>query len=153
VTGHRLAALLVVGLGYLVAVSVAVVVTVAIIFAPAALPDGGAHGSLFALLRDLPAFLIIVFMWTVSCALPGFLFAIALGERRGWEGTRDYAVAGLANVVPSLAIFAVFVGSPFEMPMMVAGAFPGGLAGGAAYWLSAGRIVAGRRGLARRDVA
>ena len=150
-TSSRLLTIALVVAGYLVAVCVAVVVTVALILAPSALPDGGARGSFFALLRELPAFLIIGFVWTVSCALPGFIVAILLGESLRWDRWRDYAIAGLVNAVPSLAVFAIFVGSPFEMPSMVVASFPGGFAGGAAYWFTAGRLVAGRRGFARAD--
>ncbi|MCO5145750.1 MAG: hypothetical protein M9895_06165 [Aquamicrobium sp.] len=152
-TGRRIATILIVGFGYLVAVCAAVVVTVALIFSPFALPDDGANGSLFSLLGDLPFILAVGFFWTVSCALPGFIVAILLGESERWEHWWAYAVAGLANAVPSLAIFGVFVGSPFEMPSMVMASFPGGFAGGAAYWLSAGRLVARRRAVASTDVA
>lgn len=149
--GRNAATLLLVSAGYLIAVSVAVVVTVGLILAAAALPDGGAYGSFFALMRDLPAMLAIGFAWTISCALPGFVVAIVLGESRLWDRWRDYAVAGVANAGASLAIFAVAFGSPFDMPSMVAASFPGGFAGGAAYWFSVGRLVARRRHTAARD--
>ena len=152
-SGQRLFTIALVASGYVVAVCVAVVVTVALILAPSALPDGGARGSIFALLRDLPAFLTIGFVWTVSCALPGFIVAILIGESLRWDRWRDYAIAGLANAAPSLAIFAVFVGSPFDMPSMVVASFPGGFAGGAAYWFSVGRLVARGRAIASADVA
>lgn len=151
--GRGIATLLLVAAGYPVAVSVAVVVTVGLILAAAALPDGGAYGSFFALLRHLPAMLAMGFLWTFSCALPGFVVAIVLGESRRWDHWRDYAVAGLLNAGASLAIFAVFFASPLDVPMMVAASFPGGFAGGAAYWFSLGRLVARRRHVASADVA
>lgn len=151
--GRGIATLLIVGFGYMVAVCVAVVVTVALVLAPSVLPDAGASGSVLALLRDLPLILVFGFVWTVSCALPGFVVAILLGERGQWDRWRSYALAGLVNAVPSLAIFAAFVGSPFEMPSMVAAVFPGGFAGGAAYWFSAGWLIARRRAVAATDVA
>ena len=152
-TGRRIATLLIVGFGYLVAVCVAVVVTVALIFAPSALPDDGANGALFSLLGDLPFILAVGFFWTFSCALPGFVVAVLWGESERWEHWWAYAVAGLANAASSLAIFGVFVGSPFEMPSMVAASFAGGFAGGAADGFSAGRLVARRRAVASADVA
>ncbi|MBL8577637.1 MAG: hypothetical protein JNK47_10450 [Mesorhizobium sp.] len=132
--------------GYVVAVCVAVAVTEAIMLAPAAIPDGGANGSLLGLLPDLPGMFVIGFFWTFLCALPGFVVAIIIGERRGWSRWRDYATAGLLNVIPSLAFFWGFAGSPFSMPLLIVSALPGGFVGGVAYWIVAGRFVAlGRR--------
>jgi hypothetical protein len=131
--------------GYFMAVCTAVVVTEAIMVAPMALPDGGANGSILALLPDFPGMFIVGFFWTFICALPGFIVAIVLGERWGWSRWTSYAFAGAANALPSLAIFAGLAGSPFAMPSMVVGAFPGGFAGGGAYWFAAGRTIAGRR--------
>ena len=151
--GRGIATLLLAAAGYPVAVSVAVVVTVGLILAAAAFPDGGAYGSFYALLRDLPAMLAIGFTWTFTCALPGFVVAVLLGESRQWDRWRDYAVAGLVNAGASLAIFAIVFASPFDMPTMVAASLPGGFAGGAAYWFSLGRLVARRRHVASADVA
>jgi hypothetical protein len=131
--------------GYFFAVCAAVVVTEAIMVAPMALPDEGASGSIVALVPDFPGMFVVGLFWTFICALPGFIVAIIIGERRGWSRWTSYALAGTANVVPSLAIFAGLAGAPFTMPSMVVGAFPGGFAGGAAYWFAAGRMVAGRR--------
>lgn len=131
--------------GYLVAVCAAVVVTEAIMVAPMALPDQGANGSIVAFLPDFPGMFVVGFFWTFICALPGFIVAIFIGERRGWSRWTSYAVAGAANALPSLAIFAGLAGSPLVVPAMVLGAFPGGFAGGAAYWFSAGRTIASRR--------
>jgi hypothetical protein len=132
--------------GYGIAVAAATIVTVVVMLAPTALPDGGARGSFFQSVAELaPAMLVIGFFWTFGCALPGFVVAMILGERSRWRGWKIYAVAGFFNVMPSLALFAGLAGSPLEMPGMVVGAFPGGLAGGAAYWAGAGRFVAARR--------
>jgi len=132
----------VIAAGYVVAVIVATIVTVAFVLAPSALPDNGAYGTIYGNLDDLPAMLAVGFIWTFPCALPGFIAAILLGERQGWDGWLAYALAGMANAAPSFAIFAAAIGSPFETPMMVVGAFPGGFAGGAVYWFTAGRLVA-----------
>lgn len=138
----------VISAGYVIAVTVATVVTVAFVLAPSALPDNGAYGTIYGNLADLPAMLTVGFIWTFPCALPGFIAAVLLGERQGWDRWLAYALAGMANAVPSFAIFAATIGSPFEIPMMVAGAFPGGFAGGAAYWFTAGRLIARWRTIA-----
>lgn len=134
-----------IALGYFPAVAAATIVTVALMLAPTALPDDGAWGSIYASLRELPIVLAGGFIWTFICALPGFVIAILLSEASHWRGWRSYALAGCCNVAPSLAISAGLAGTPLEMPGMVAAAFPGGLAGGAAYWASAGRFAAARR--------
>lgn len=132
--------------GYVIAVTAAVIVTVVLMLAPTALPDNGAQGSFFATVAELmPAMLIVGFFWTFICALPGFVLAIVIGERSRWSGLWTYAVAGFFNVIPSLAMFGGLAGSPFEIGGMTIAAFPGGLAGGAAYWKCAGRFVALRR--------
>ena len=136
--------LLCVGAGYVVAVSAAVIVTVGLILTPEILRHM-AGGAALSLLRDLPAMLALGFVWTFSCALPGFVVAIVLGERRSWDRWHRYALAGLANAAPSLAIFGLVFGSPFDAPPMVVASFPGGFAGGAAYWFSTGRLLARRR--------
>lgn len=135
--------------GYVIAVTVAVFVTVVIMLSPTALPDNGAQGSIFATLAQLmPAALVVGFFWTFLCAWPGFLVAIVLGETSRWQGWLPYAKAGFVNVIPSLAIYGGMAGSPFQMPMMVLASFFGGFAGGVAYWLCAGRFVALRRKVA-----
>jgi hypothetical protein len=135
--------------GYGVAVAAATLVAVILMLAPTALPDDGARESPFRTMAELaPAMLVIGFFWTFLCALPGFIVAIVVGERSRWRGWKVYSVAGFFNVMPSLALFGGFAGSPLEMPGMVAAAFPGGLAGGAAYWAGAGRFVAAHRRLA-----
>ncbi len=131
--------------GYIAAVCVAVVVTEAVMLSPAALPDDGANGSVLGLLPDLPGMFVIGFFWTFLCALPGFVVAIIIGERRGWSRWRDYATVGLLNVIPSLAFFWGLAGSPFSMPLLIVSALPGGFAGGAAYWMVAGRFIARNR--------
>jgi len=135
--------------GYVVAVVAATFVTVVIMLAPMALPDGGAQGSIFATLGQvMPAAIVVGLYWTFMCAWPGFIVAIMIGERSRWTGFHIYAIAGFANVVPSLLIYSGFAGSPFQMPSMVFASFIGGLAGGAAYWWTTGRIIAARRAAA-----
>jgi len=136
--------------GYLAAVAAASAVTVAMILLPEALPGLGGPAPFRQTVVEIgPPMLAIGFLYTLLCAFPGFVAAIWLGERDRWMRGRTYAAAGFANVVPALLVFWMLSGSPFEMPVMVYASFPGGLAGGAAYWLTAGRIVARRRGAAR----
>lgn len=132
--------------GYFIAVTAAVIVTVVLMLAPTALPDNGAQGSFFATVAELmPGMLVVGFFWTFICALPGFIVAILIGERSRWTGWRIYAAAGFLNVIPSLAMFGALAGSPFGIGGMAIAAFPGGIAGGWAYWVAAGRFVALRR--------
>ncbi len=127
--------------GYFVAVAAAAMATVTLLLAPAVL----SYGSFEAALSDVPAMLALGFIWTFICALPGFIVAIVLGERQAWRGWSVYALAGLLNVIPSFAVLGVLAGSPQGIPDLLFAAFPGGVAGGAAYWAGAGRFVAAYR--------
>lgn len=125
--------------GYVVAVAIATIVTVALLFTPAVLSSGLSDAA------DTPAIMLVGFFWTFVCALPGFVAAIVLGERHAWRHWLAYAVAGLLNVVPAFAIFGGLTGSLSGLTELVLCAFPGGFAGGGAYWAGAGRFVAARR--------
>lgn len=120
--------LLLIVAGYVLAVAVATLVTVALLFAPAALSNGMLAGVRFAV-TDAPV----------------LVFVILLGERLGWRRWHGYAFAGLADVVPSFLVFSVYAGSLLGMADLFLSALPGGFAGGAAYWAGAGRFVAARR--------
>lgn len=136
--------LLLIATGYVLAVAVATVVTVALLFAPSAVSSGTLAGVRFAV-TDAPVIVFVAFFWTFFCALPGFIVAIALGERLGWRRWRSYAFAGLADVVPSFLIFGIYGGSLLGMIEPFLAALPGGFAAGAAYWAGAGRFIAARR--------
>lgn len=125
--------------GYVVAVAVATVVTVALLFVPAVLATGLSDAA------DAPAIVLIGFFWTFVCALPGFVVAVVLGERRAWRHWAAYAFAGLLDVAPAFAVFGGLTGSLAGMTELALCAVPGGFAGGAAYWAGAGRFVAARR--------
>ena len=139
--------------GYLVAVTVAVAVTIAFMLASPMVRGTLAYGSPPSLAGGLAAAFLLGFFWTFLCALPGFVVAVMAGEGRRWRGWVRYALAGMANVVPSLVIFTVIAGPPLTLPAMVAASFPGGFAGGAAYWLAVGRVIAVRRRARLRDSA
>lgn len=132
-------------LGYLVAVTVAVVVTVALMLTSPMIRSTLASGSPPTLAGGLAAAFVVGFFWTFLCALPGFVVAVMVGEGRRWRGWVRYALAGAANVVPSFVIFTALAGSPLTLPAMMAASFPGGFVGGAAYWLAVGRVIAARR--------
>ena len=127
-----------IALAYVAAVAVAALVTVLAMYGWAvAAGDGSAtSGPEFV----SSAFVVGVF-WTFICAWPGFLVFVIVAARLCWRGWVACAAAGTANVIPSLAFFSVLAGSPFEFPGMVLACFPGGLAGGAAYWLAGGMWI------------
>lgn len=139
-----LLSLLLIAAGYVLAVAVATVVTVALLFAPVAASSGSLAAARFTLM-DAPVVMVLGFFWTALCALPGFVVAIVSGEWLGWRRWRSYAFAGLANVVPSFLVFGGFAGSLSGLADPFLSALPGGFAGGAAYWAGAGRFVAAQR--------
>jgi len=126
-------------IGYVVAVAVATAVTVALLFAPSL--ANGLWAGIRSALADAPPILVVGFFWTFICALPGFVVAVVLGERKQWLRWLGYAFAGLADVIPSFAIFGGLTGSLLGTSDLVLAALPGG----AAYWAAAGRLVAARR--------
>lgn len=132
--------------GYLTATIVASVVTVILMFTPSWL-TGGPVGQVAADADVLPGAFFIGLFYTFFCAWPGFIVAILVGERWQFLGWLTYAGLGTLNAVPSLAICTLIFGSPFAIPAMVIASFPGGFAGGAAYWLVAGSLIR------RRDAA
>lgn len=137
--------LLLVAAGYLAAVIVAVFVTVFLIFGTPFFQGETGATTPGELLSELPSILAMGFAWTFPCALPGFIVAIALGEKLRWKSWLPYAIAGFVNAAPALAIFATFIGSISDATGMIVSSFPGGFVGGTAYWFAAGRHVARRR--------
>lgn len=133
-------------LGYFAATIAATVVTVILMFTPSWL-TGGPVGQVAADPDILPGAFFIGFFYTFFCAWPGFIVAILVGERWRFRGWLTFAGLGTLNVVPSLAICTLIFGSPFAIPAIVIASFPGGFAGGAAYWFTAGRSIAARRTL------
>ena len=129
--------------GYGAAVAVAALVTVLEMYGWAVATGEGSATSGPEFVSS--AFVVGVF-WTFICAWPGFVVFVVVAARLRWRGWVSSAAAGAVNVVPSLALFSGLAGSPWEFPGMVPACFPGGLAGGAAYWLAAGRWISHLRG-------
>jgi hypothetical protein len=123
-----------IAIGYVAAVLVAVVV------ASFAMTAQGADG-VTKLHEAIGVGLIVTF----PCALPGFLVAILIAAQFRLRSWLFYAPAGALNAVPSLAIFAVYFGDkPSSLFDLLPFCLSGGLAGGFAYWVSAGRYLGGK---------
>lgn len=137
--------LLLVAIGYVVAVLVAVIVAIVISFGPAALPDNGAQGSVFRMMSEFLPIMWVGLVYTFPFALPGFIVAIYAGERWRWNYWLAYAAAGFANALPAHLLCAAILGSLAELPLVVFGSFVGGFFGGLAYWLVVGRRLAQAR--------
>ena len=127
-----------IALGYVAAVAVAAMVTVLAMYGWA-VADG--EGSATSGPEFVSSGFVIGVFWTFICAGPGFILFVVAAARLRWRGWVPCAAAGAANVIPSLAFFSGLAGSPFEFPGMVAACFPGGFAGGAAYWLAGGMWI------------
>lgn len=134
--------ILLMAFGYGVAVAVAALVTV---LAMLVLALASGNGNSSSALEFVSTGFVVGAFWTFICAFPGFVVVVIIATRRQWRGWMIHAAAGMANVVPSLLIFSGLAGSPFEFSGMVLSCFPGGFAGGAAYWLAGGVWIATQR--------
>ena len=128
--------------GYGVAVAVATAVTLALLLGIALMfdADGGGMAQFW---RDLPMMYSGGFMMTFMYALPGFLLVLVLAWRLGWSRWSHFAVAGAADAVAALLLASFHGGGMGGMlaPGMVLSCVSGGFAGGACYWISAGRFL------------
>ena len=131
--------------GYAVAVVVAVLVSVFIMLLPVALPDQ--DGWNFSPLRDLPDLVGYGLVITAVFAFPGFVVTLVLSNLGRWRRSLPFVAAGGIDALAALMLFGAYGGgSVTYMPVgLVVPCVPGGLAGGAAYWLTAGRFLARRR--------
>jgi hypothetical protein len=132
--------------GYLVAVAIATLVTTFVYIAPSALPDEGRFGSIYRWWADILPFVMLGSAHTFGFALPGFIAAIALGEKLRWVRWGVYSLAGALDAVLAHIFYAQVVGNNLAdvWPLLVASII-GGFVGGAAYWWAAGRFIARRR--------
>jgi len=138
--------LAIIAAGYLVAVIVATVVTVLIYTTPMALPDQGAIGSIYGWWHEAAPFFSVGSFYTFVFALPGFIAAVAIGERFKWNGWGKYSLAGAIDAVAAHILMEMYFSNGLmDMIPLILASIIGGFAGGAAYWYAAGRFVAARR--------
>ena len=117
------------------------------VFAPSALPDDGAWGSIYANLRQGQSVLFGGLMITVPTALPGFLIAVFFSILGRWRSWIPFTLAGGANGLVSWLVLGSYLGQLFwpVEPGILAASGIGGLAGGVAYWAATGQVTAGWR--------
>ena len=130
--------MLVVLFGYLVAVFIAVIVTVALVMT----------GGLLTAEDPLPGFVatLILGIWvgcliTFPTALPGFILSVVLARMADMERLAWFAMAGALDALLALGLFTLFDRSVYFPPPVVIACVIGGLAGGIAYWKAAGRFL------------
>jgi hypothetical protein len=125
--------------GYLVAVLVATLVTVALILVFSAFPDGGRFGSFYTVAKDVASFIYVGLLITVSYAFPGWLISVIIAAYRSISDKRYFIIAGaLTALLAHLILAGLSGGGPmFNMtgePSSVVCSVIGGLCGGWAYW-------------------
>jgi hypothetical protein len=126
--------------GYLVAVFVATLVTVALISVLSAFPDGGRLDSFDTLTRDILAIAYVGLIVTSGYALPGWLISVVIAGVRA-ETRRVYFISSgvLTALLAHLILWGFSGSSPIfgrtgEMGGIVLWSMIGGLCGGLAYW-------------------
>jgi len=134
-------------IGYVFAVLVAVIATLAAYLAPSALPDDGVLGSIHANLRESQTIFLVGLFLTFPAALPGFMIAVFVSILRRWQSWLPFMLAGGVNALFSWLLLGLYFAMPssaIDQASIVASAV-GGLAGGLAYWAATGRVTAGWR--------
>ncbi|MGD9913515.1 MAG: hypothetical protein AB7S80_05480 [Rhizobiaceae bacterium] len=115
--------------GYAAAVLVASIVTIIFVMAPAIVATGFTQ----AVIDNAGRLLAFGLVATGSMALPGFVFTVWLAGYSGWNRWTLFALAGLADAFVALVILQVYLGGMLA-PELLLPCFPGGYAGGIAYW-------------------
>lgn len=140
---HVAAGIALVGMGYLFAVLIATMFALGIMLLLAALTDGGELMPLSNLMSEFAGIAFAGAVITFATALPGFLVALWYSIWRDWNGWRPFVLAGGADAIAALAVLDAFSSGSSSMPFgLLAPTVPAGFAGGLAYWLTAGRIIA-----------
>jgi hypothetical protein len=133
----------VVGVGYLAAVFVATLVVIAITFSFASLFADNNSEPFGDRVTEFAGFVLAGMVITFLAALPGFLVVVWLSLSRRWSQWWRFTLAGGADAVVAITLFnIVSSGGGSIIPVgLILPTLPGGLAGGAVYWLVAGRFV------------
>lgn len=140
---HVAAGIALVGTGYLFAVFIATAVTLGLLLLFTALAGDGELVPLGNIVAEFAGFAFAGAVITFATALPGFLVALWYSIRRHWSGWRPFVLAGGADAIAALAVLDAFSGGSSSMPFgLMLPTVPAGFAGGLAYWLTAGRIIA-----------
>ncbi len=127
-------------LGYAVAVVVATFVTVALVVAASALPDGGRFGSYYKVMSDVVAFAYVGLIVTSGYALPGWLISVVIAGFRAETRRLYFIITGVLTAHLAQLILAGFAGGgPMfgltgEMGGIYLWSMIGGAFGGWAYW-------------------
>ncbi|MEP9387306.1 hypothetical protein [Mesorhizobium sp. KR9-304] len=128
--------------GYLAAVFVATLVVIAITLSFASLFAGNDPEPFGNRAMEFAGFVLAGMVITFATALPGFLVVVWLSLSLRWNRWWRFALAGGIDAVVAIGLFNIFSGGASLVPVgLVLPTLPGGLAGGAIYWLVAGRFV------------
>lgn len=128
--------------GYAAAVGVAVPTTLYLMQLSDRSFMGNPAGAGEDLASEYPTYLLGGALLTVPTALPGYILVLNLSWRNRWRHWLAYAVAGSVNALAALLIFHAYSSTgwwPQVAVGFVLACMGGGFAGGAAYWLFAGR--------------
>lgn len=131
--------LLLMALGYALAVMLASAITVFVMFVPTVLPDNGAWGSIYKELKSMPMFLMFGTFYTFMLALPGWLISVIIAERQNEQRKYWFGIAGIATTVVAHGFALLFVGKIFAESLTIFGSLIGGFFGGLIYWVIAGK--------------
>lgn len=134
-------------LGYALAVVVSVLVATFLMILPTVLPDEGAWGSFYRSIQDAWSIVTFGLYLTAIFAFPGFVVTLVLSILLRWRHWLPFTIAGGLDALLALYLSGGFGGTTITGAPggILLSCVPGGLAGGFAYWMTAGRFLARTR--------
>jgi energy-converting hydrogenase Eha subunit A len=130
--------LLIMLLGYVLAVLVSVTIACVVMGLPTMLPDKGNWGSFYSFWRDFPNLFLGGLTITALYALPGWLISVVIAEIQTQQRKYWFSAAGALTALVALLLSGMGIGAVSVPPMFI-GSLIGGFFGGLAYWAIAGR--------------
>lgn len=130
------------GLGYIIAVLIAVFVTELFMFAPTVFPDGGEFGSFFNTLESALTVFWAGILYTFVTAFPGFILTIVFAKWKNEHSILFYCVCGILTTLLAHCLLALFIGGQFVQGVwIIVCSIPGGAAGAYAYYRWRSKIL------------
>lgn len=133
--------------GYVLAVIVSVLIAALLMILPTALPDDGTWGSFYRSIQDAPLIIVYGLYLTAIFAFPGFVMTLVLAVLLRWRRWIPFTIMGGLDAIFALGLMGAYSNAGItDIPGgLLLPCVPGGLAGGFAYGVTSGRLLARAR--------